>query len=296
MRALSEEKLKQAREIVRKVQIPAQPAIIFEISKVLKQEHPEFRKIAELVSRDAALVIRVLHIINSPFFGLSRKVESITQALTLMGLDNFYKVVMTACLREALGGTREVNRQFWDHSQRAAVAAENIARITRTALALDNISPDQAYLAGLFHDSGIPVLMDRLPRYQPMLPLALSHESGVTLAEDELVGTDHCLIGNLVARSWSMPDRICMAILHHHAIAPHDTPAFPRKLVAVVQLADYIAYGCDYSLGATDRIVEREWDVEDWCELHAPFIGELYLGPEDVRDLKSEITERLLAP
>jgi HD-like signal output (HDOD) protein len=66
MQALSEEELKQAREIVQKVQIPAQPTIIVEISKVLKQEQPEFRKIAELVSRDAALAARVLHIINSP--------------------------------------------------------------------------------------------------------------------------------------------------------------------------------------------------------------------------------------
>jgi HD-like signal output (HDOD) protein len=292
MQPLSEEKLKQAKEIVRKVKIPAQPTIVIELSKEMKQEHPDFKKIGELVSRDAALSARVLNVINSPFFGVSRKVESIVQALTLMGLSNFFKVVLTACLRDAFGGASESDKLFWDHSLRTAVAAETIAQAARTTLMLDEISADQAYMAGLFHDSGIPILLGRLPHYQPLVTLALSHKSRMPIAEDKLAGTDHCLIGHMMAKSWTVPDKVCKAILHHHAAAPQTGDAFPTKLVAVVQLADYIAYSCDYSVGATASIIEREWDVEEWYQLHAPFLEELDLGPDEVSELKSEIMER----
>jgi HD-like signal output (HDOD) protein len=294
MQPLDEEKLKKAQEIVRKVQIPAQPTIVIEISKEMKNECPDFKTIAALASRDAALSARILNVINSPFFGVSRKVESILQALTLMGLNNFYKVVLTACLREALGGVKESDKQFWDHSLRAAVAAEKIGHAVRTALMLDEISADQAYMAALFHDSGIPILLGRLPRYQPLVSFAMSHKVRITIAEDKIIGTDHCLVGQMMARSWSVPDRTCKAIMHHHAAAPQDSENFPVKLVAVVQLADYIAYRCDYSLGAAGNIVEREWDVEEWFELHAPFMETLDLGLQEVNELKTEITERLL--
>lgn len=294
MQTLSEEKLKQAKDIVRKVKIPAQPAVVIEISKEMKQEQPDFKKIGGLVSQDAALSARVLNVINSPFFGLARKVGSIVQALTLMGLNNFFKVVLTTCLRDALGGAKESDKMFWDHSMRAAVAAESIARAARTSLLLDEISPDQAYMAGLFHDSGIPVLESRVSQYEPLVTMALSHKSRMPVAEDKLVGTDHCLIGHMMAKSWSIPDMVCKAILHHHAAAVEDDDTFPAKLVAVVQLADYIAYSCDYSLGATGNIIEGEWDVEEWCQFHAPFLDELDFSPTEVNELKSEIMERLL--
>lgn len=291
--SFSEHRISQARKIVGKINLPAQPGIVIEINNELKNEHPDFNRIAKLVSQDASMSARVINVINSPFFGLSQKVNSIIQALTLMGLENFKKVILTACLQEKFEGNNEADKVFWAHSVHTAVAAEALAKASHGILATEGVTPDQAYMAGLFHDISIPILLKRSPDYAPFTAFAMSHKRDIIEEEDRLVGSDHCVIGGLLARSWSVPDPVCKAIIHHHASTSSLHKNLPVKLISLVQVADFIAYQYGYSIGKMDRIVEGEWDVDEWADKHDQTLDELHLGAEDLHDFKEEIFDRL---
>lgn len=287
------QRLDHAKKIVSKIKLPAQPTIVIEINKEMRSEHPDFQRIAKLVAQDASISAKVINVINSPFFGLARKCESIIQALTLMGLENFRKVILTACLQDALGGGSDADRIFWDHSLHTAITAEAVAKSMRGVLSTEGVTPDMAYMTGLFHDCAIPLLLQRSPDYRVFSSFALSHKRDIIEEEDKLIGSDHCVVGGLLAKSWSVPDPVCKSIIHHHTSDLGGQGSLPEKLIALTKLADYIAYTFGYSVGKVDCLIEGEWDPEDWSALHESDLDSLNLGAEDVLDLKSQIFEEL---
>ena len=287
------QRLDHAKKIVSKITLPAQPTIVIEINKELRTEHPNFARIANLVTQDAAMSARVINVINSPFFGLARKCESIVKALALMGLENFRKVVLTACLQDAMGGGSEADKVFWEHSLHTAVAAETLAKSMRGILGDEGVTPDMAYMTGLFHDCAIPMLLKRSPEYLPFTSFALSHKRDIIQEEDRIVGSDHCVVGGLLGRSWALPDPVCKTILHHHSSDLSGQGALPNKLIALLKVADFIAYTFGFSVGRMDRIIDGEWDPEEWAELNEAVLDELHLGVDDLLDFKSQITDQL---
>jgi len=287
------QRLEHAKQIVSKIKLPAQPTIVIEINKEMRAEHPDFPRIGNLVSQDASISAKVINVINSPFFGLARKCESIVQALTYMGLENFRKVVLTACLQDALGGGTAADKIFWDHSLHTALAAESMAKKMRGVLGAEDITPDMAYMTGLFHDCAIPMLLKRSPEYQPFTDAALSHKRDIIQDEDAIIGSDHCVVGGLLAKTWSLPDAVCKTIIHHHTSNLAGQGDVPRKLIALTKIADYIAYTFGYSVGMVDRIIDGQWDPEDWCELNGAVLHELNLGPDELIDLKEQIFDQL---
>ncbi len=293
MTTFTEERIQHAKDIVKKISLPSQPTIVIEVNKEMQEQNPDFRRIAALVSKDAAMSAKVINVINSPFFGLSRKVDSIIQALTLMGLENFRKVVLTACLHDKLGGNNESDKIFWDHSLRAAIATEAVAKSLGGVLITEAITADQAYMAGLFHDCAIPIFLKRNGDYQPFIPFALSHKLDIIEEEDKIIGSDHCVVGGMLARSWSLPDQICKAIIHHHASDLGGQKDLPVKLIALLQVGDYLAYRFDFSVGGVERAIEYEWDLEEWADCHELMLDALHLGPDDIMDMKELVFEML---
>ncbi len=294
MQVLTDEKLEQAQKIVKKVELPSQPTVVLEISKEMGTEHPNFKRIAELISQDAALTAKVINVINSPFFGVARKVDSIPQALNLMGVQNFFKIILTTALREAIsgGGSSEI---FWHHSMKTAIAAEHIAKGMGGTLLADEVTPDMAYLAGLFHDCAIPILAKRSADYMKYVQYFISHKVNITQAEEKLISSDHCVIGHLMAKSWSVSDGVCKAILYHHekTLEAHD--GIPIKLVALLKLADYLAYTHEFTVGGVDAVIKNEWEVEEWSATNQSSLDALVIGVEEIKDYRGDLEEKFSA-
>lgn len=294
MQVLTDEKLAQAQKIVKKVELPSQPAIILEINKEMGTDSPSFKKIANLISQDASLTAKIINVINSPFFGVSRKVDSIPQALTLMGMQNFFKIILTTALREAISGDGS-SEVFWHHSIKTAIAAEHIAKRLSATLLADEISPDMAYLAGLFHDCATPILAKRSADYQKYVQYFISHKVNVSQAEEKLISSDHCVIGHLMAKSWSVSDHVCKAILYHHEKKLETHDGIPIKLVAILKMADYLAYTHEFSIGGVDVVIKNEWEIEEWAATNQSTLDALALSVDDLKDYRFDLEEKLSA-
>ena len=235
--------IKRAEQIAQSVGIPAQPQFVLEIREELNQSEPDSSKIANIVSNDPALSAKLLKIINSPFFGLRREIVSIKHALVLLGLKNFFNSLIASSLRDALGSHGTDHDIFWEHSTNTAIIAKHIAR--------KNMSPideEQAYMAGLFHDCGVPLLLNKFPDYSSISQLAFNDIEQLVVGEsiidfeDARYQTDHCVVGYFVAKSWHLPDAICQAIRYHHDPDIDVQLDDATKLMSsTVILADYIS-------------------------------------------------------
>jgi len=284
--------MKKAEDIVSSIGIPSQPKILMEVNDEINNPNSDLQSVSDIISRDVATAAKLLKVINSVFFGLREKVDSIQRALSLMGLQNFKKIILSSALREAFGSKGPGSDKFWMHSMQAANIAARIAE----KVGYDPV--DQAYLAGLFHDCGVPLLMKRFPGYRDLTDYALSVAGADALTgkiksvigvEDERFSIHHCAMGRLVGKSWRLSDSVIEAIWYHHYINIdiHKDPRV-KKLSAILLLSDYLAANLLFLAGGCPID-----PVDEWVKLHKKVVDELEIELDDIEDLKHDAEETL---
>lgn len=196
--------------------------------------------ICQTLRSDSVLTARLLRACNSPVWGFGTPVESIDQALFVLGHQHVLRVVLSVAtgpaLATAIPGYAVEARALWEHSVTTAVASEMVA----TTLSEGLVDPSVAFTAGLLHDIGKIVLGQVLsPDFQSRIR-SLVADGGHSRAEAEqkIVGVDHPEVGACLLRSWHVPDAIVEAVALHHQ--PALSPGLP--LSCVVHFANCLAH------------------------------------------------------
>lgn len=197
-------------QVLSGILIPPCPASLTSIMREAKSPRSDISKLAQLIGQDAGVVAPLLKLANSPFIGLRTKATSVLQAVSALGLQKTLNLVQNIALRQSLGGESQTFEKFWERSSLSASIAEKIAT------KFPNISKDDAYIAALFHDCGIPVLMMKFPEYRDAVMTLSKQGKRVCDIENVLFSTSHAIVGNMLTRSWLLPAHVCKAILHHH--------------------------------------------------------------------------------
>ena len=193
------------------ITIPARPQVLLHLQNELGKGDPDPRVIVRLVGGDVGLSAAMLKTVNSPFFGLSRKISAVAQAMSLLGIKAVGQIVTGLVLKAAVGGKTPSLEGFWERAEKVAGIASYIAST------IPRGPRDDAYCFGLFHDVGIPILMQKFPDYRQTLALAEKDSTRPSTAvEDERHATDHATLGYLVAKGWFLPEAICEGIFYHH--------------------------------------------------------------------------------
>lgn len=222
-----------AEAIVRKLQLPPCPDILTSMGRELAREHPDVQRIATEAAKDVASSATLLKTVNSAWYGLANKARSVQQAIAYLGLERTSLLLAGLLLRNVFPSTRrQAMARFWEASTQLALTLAFYAKV------LGRGDRDEIHTFGLFRDAGSAVLIQRFDDYDP---LALDSESllGPTLTEIEQArfGTDHAVIGAVLARDWGLPEPMCDAILWHHADFVLDMEARPIADAAVEMIA-----------------------------------------------------------
>lgn len=270
-------------DILKTITIPPCPTVVAALHEELRHPEVDFHKIIRLISGDLGLAASMMKTANSPLFPLRKKVQSVSQAAAVLGIKNVINIVNGLALQRALTPKGISMERFWDRSNYHALVSARLARH------VPGLNCEDAYTFGLFHDCGIPILMQRFPDYKDTLALANHSSRPVWEAEDERHGTDHVAVGAMLARNWQLPGFIIEAIrLHHHFEILHDTGSHidegVRNLIAGSLLADHMI-AC---------YLHVQDDVE-WYAHGAGALNYLKFDEYEVDDLRGEIEEELRA-
>ena len=277
--------IQEAEKLLKTITIPVQPQIVIDLQLEMASTEPCFSQISTAVAKDVALAAKIIKLINSPFYGISRPVTSISQALSLLGLNNFNNIVLASVMQEVLKVEGGLNERFWEHTLLMARLCEMIAFRTRM------VSTDLAYMVGLFHDCAVPLMLNRFPDYDDIAFPGLGGGHNVIALEDERYSTNHAVVGSMVAKNWKLPGAVTLAIRHHHEPSlDHIADDSARILTATLMLSDFISMLADTSV-ALDSESDK---IGRWAEHNRHILIELGLNREDIYDFREDAADLLI--
>ncbi len=214
--------------------LPAMSATMLEVSKLLDDPSTNTAVLSRIIGKDQGLSTKILSIANSPLYGLSRKVSTIDFAILIIGYQDIKNIVVALTMVESFKNKSDKyldQREFWTHSMLAGTAARKLADD------LGHKIGSEAFVAGLLHDLGVPV-MHKFFRDEFASIVTEIEEQGNPLLETEekYLGMTHQEIGKFLANKWHLPEHLSNAIEFHHK------PSLTEKdvVTSLVHLVDYM--------------------------------------------------------
>ncbi|MBI5108583.1 MAG: HDOD domain-containing protein [Rhodocyclales bacterium] len=221
--------------------LPSLPTVVMELLHTMGDEDVDIDRLARGIGNDQALAARTLRVANSPFYGIQGKVDTIAEAITVLGFVNVRSLVTTAGIATAWPTSAAAGfdaRIFWRHSLSVASCAETLARHAR-------LRPETHFLAGLLHDIGRLALVATHPdAFADALRHRALNDCALVESERAVLGFDHAEIGGELCRHWRIPGSIADAVERHHRPAPASVGA-TVGMADVVHVADAIAHAFD---------------------------------------------------
>ena len=191
--------------------LPSLPAIALKIIDASKDPHIEIEQILSIISMDPAITAKMLKLANSSFYSKNNTVNNLHDALMLLGSNATLTVALCFSLPSSLGNNY-VYANYW----RRSVLAASIARILGARLNVDKI--EDLFLASLLQDIGILAIaaMDISP-YPIDENITLKHIDCIRY-ENEVLNTEHPLVGAWLLESWGLPDLITTSVKYSHSL------------------------------------------------------------------------------
>lgn len=228
----------QRRVLKRVKDIPSLPQFVIETLGKLDDPKSSATDVGQKLSLDEGLVVRVLRLANSAYYGLSRKITGVSEAISFLGFKTVKSIVLAASVYKfmdsAFSGYALDRGSLWKHSQSVAAVSRYLAEKLKKG------DPEEAYIGGMMHDIGKIVLNDYV-RFGYSIILRLVEEDKVPFceAERQVLGFDHAQVGGLVLEQWNLPDSYALIASYHHMPweLPSDKAAF-QPVVDIVHIAN----------------------------------------------------------
>ncbi|MCG3127769.1 MAG: hypothetical protein CHACPFDD_02641 [Phycisphaerae bacterium] len=215
--------------------LPCLPEPYLRIQDELRAAEPSINHIGAIIVQDLAMTTKVLHVVNSAFFGLRRHVASPVDAAKLLGTETISSLVLSLQLFQHFSGLCEANIEaIAAHSLRVATLARAICKTEQA----DRLLADHAFLAGLLHDAGKLVLAQSHPQLYASVSAREASESAAS-AEQRVFGVTHAEVAAYLYGLWGFSDSIVEAVALHHQPERLPDPAFgPLTAVYVADALD----------------------------------------------------------
>ena len=239
-----EDKKTEIKRIIRDTKsLPTLPGIIFKLTSLAEDDKASVHEMAKLISSDHILSAKVLRLVNSPFYGFSGRVSTISNALILLGVN----VVRSLALSSSIFEMMEKNIVgLWEHSFGTAVAANVISRRLKLP------ESEEISTAALLHDIGKVMIKIKLEEdYNHLLSLINEKELSMTEAERDLLGTDHTEIGEWIAQTWFLPEKLTEPIACHHNVKKS---VVHQMKTSAVHVADVLVKASGFGFSGDDFV------------------------------------------
>lgn len=230
------------------------PSAYLNIRRVIENPVSSTNDLARAISVDPGLTARLLKLVNSPLYGFAAKIETVSRALVILGMQQVHDLALATTVAGLFKSAkpRRLNMDsFWRESVYCALAARSIAKLCNV------LDSERLFVAGLLHRIG-HLVMDELIAEQAEAARVHASAAQIPLAQAELemLGCNYAQVGGALARRWSMPASLAAAIEYHVDPRQSTPPAFVESTV-------HIAYWLT-------RSVIDDVSTERWAEPIVP--------------------------
>ncbi len=191
--------------------LPPSPIVASKLLELLHKADTETRELVTTLSLDPAVSARVLKMANSVIYDQQRQVTTVERAIIVIGQNTLRNMALDSSLQNAKRTYGLLERRLWENSIASAVACRIIAR------AAGGYEPEEAYLAGLLHNVGKTVMINRNKAlYQEVQRIVDMDEGELVDVERGLFAYSHDLVGAALLDYWNFPEQLIAATHHHH--------------------------------------------------------------------------------
>jgi len=238
------------------------PDVCITVFELVESNTATARALGEVISRDPSLTARLLKLVNSAFYHFSKRIDTVSRAVTVIGISELYSLVIAVSAIKSFSKIPNylINIDtFWRHSLYCGLIARIIARRCNV------LHPERLFVAGLLHDIGSLVLFDRAPQEARDLLLAAQGDEDVLyLSEIKEFGFSHADLGGLLLGDWNLPLALRDAVQNHHRPEAADAG---KMEAAIVHIANALANRSD--LGGFFEIPPQDVYIDEaaWAEV-----------------------------
>jgi HD-like signal output (HDOD) protein len=218
------------------------PYIVTRLSKLVHDDNATMKDFEETIKMDPTLVVRLLRLVNSPYFGLRQHVDSISRAVAFIGMRNLQNLAITDALKNIFQNNTSSKifsrKKLWVHCVAVSIFSKMVAE------RIFGINGDDVYLCSILHDFGIIVEEQVAEKKFLKMCKACGQNGSLPEYERQFLNTDHCEIGYLMTLDWEMPESIQNAIRDHHTVSETTSPS---SLTGILQISEYITGQLDFT-------------------------------------------------
>ena len=235
------------------------PNIFYQITEALKNPRSSAAYVAEVISKDVALSAKLLKVVNSPFYGFSSSIDTLSRAVAIVGTNQLTNLALGVSVITAFENIPEeffTLKEFWLHSITCGIIARLLAGKVGAA------GDEKFFVAGLLHDIGRLVMLKNHPKAttEVLRPAKIGRRALVEV-ENSVWGCNHADIGGLMLKSWRLPSFLEVMVQHHH----DPMTASMVQEAAIVHAADFITHGL--GIGSSGASLVPELDLRAWKSL-----------------------------
>ncbi len=236
------------------IKLASPPETYARLCKLIDEPDSTSAMLAEVIERDPAIAARMLRLANSAFFALPVEVDSIADAVTLIGRQATRDLVLAT---EVIQRFNDIPRElidiysYWHTSLRCAILSRQMA-----TLLPDSQSDESIFLAGLLHDIGHLVIYTRAPELGRKALLEHRHR-GIPLhrVEQEIMGFDYAEVGSALATTWELPQMLCSVLANH--IHPQQAGEYATE-AALIHIATTLSHNGSFDEEFIDTLLPTE--------------------------------------
>lgn len=273
---------KDLRSIVRRInELPTLPQVVTVILSLIDSPDSSAEDINRVMEKDPALVGKILKLVNSAYYGLPNKVNSVRQSIVILGFSTVKSLAISASVFDMFDETRSTafsREAFWSHSIGCACVSRLVGH--REA----GTDEETAFVLGLLHDIGKLVLDQYSPaEFDAIVNQAREKGTSFYAAEkDILVETNHAEVGAWVAEQWGLSEELINAIRCHHEVASIEHR--PTKVLSsICRFSNFICQ--KRGVGNSGNYNTPELDPEAWATLS--------IGKDDLPRLVESVNQEL---
>jgi len=217
------------------------PTLFHRLVEIVNAPDISADDIAAIISVDPALTARLLRLVNSPFYGFTAKIDTISRAVVLVGTRQLVMLSIGATMVAAFKDlpVSLVNMEaFWSHSISCGASARLFAKQMKLP------QPESFFVAGLLHDIARLLIYTQLPTHALyLLTEARRQQRRVHDLEEDTLGFTHEQLGSELMRVWNCPQDLAQRILRHHHAVTESSNVEHAVLPAANMLAQALGYG-----------------------------------------------------
>jgi len=230
--------------------VPSMPSVVMELRKYMNDPNVSFDKLSKAIEYDPGLTVNILQLANSAYFGWTRTIKTVKEAVTRLGTSRVFQMVLcmsvAPLVRKPIKGYDTDSEGLWEHSIATAICAEQLVKV----LGLKDL--DEAFTAGLLHDMGKVVLGTFVEIDDKEIKESVANDGlSFNEAEQMILGVDHAEVAAELLSSWNLPESVVASARWHHQ--PHLAEEKHQSLVDLIHVADHICMTYGFGAGNDSR-------------------------------------------